>query len=257
MTSFGYLCIFLICVYLFFIRNFPESLRVIITANSSSNNTLRIFRSRNIKIFETPKIHHDNIKMIIHRHLSFTENSKNLDKNEIYKKITEKGEGNINSYIIYQILLTGYYPLCANYPPFLFNTGDNSDTFLINPKLMIQELLKFYENKICSQHKFANFWNSLALAYIGLSIENLSKILDMDITDVEPILKMFSSLFLKLPDGKYRMANYCLQQAVCELYLPSTEKIMRHHKVIAVALLNEGKFNTEIVNIKLNKLIIV
>lgn len=158
---------------------------------------------------------------------------------EIFSKLFK--DHKFDSFITIKLLLLAYYPCSHLFSPF----DQATEQFLDNPKELFKVIIKFYEEKVFPQYKFAHFWDTLAISYLGITSENLSRILDLDKEEITELLKMFDSLLLKLPDGRIRILNHCLQEAVCELYLPSSEKLLKHHKTIAMVLLNEAKYSPE------------
>ncbi len=112
---------------------------------------------------------------------------------------------------------------------------------LSNPKELFKGILAHFEEKMLSFQKFAQFWQTLALARVGLSADQLARVLDVKRAKVEELLKAFSFALVRTVDDSWRVHGVAFQDAVYEKYTKTEEKRTRCHQLIGLALLREKR----------------
>jgi len=138
------------------------------------------------------------------------------------------------------MILSVCYPASPSLPAF---PQDFTPENLWSPNSLFKAILEYYEDKVLPTQKYINFWKTLAVSYCGISIEHLSKILDLRKPRIDSFLNIFGFAVIKGPEDCWRLNGFELQEVVYELYLNNEEKILKQHQMIGLSLLREKKIS--------------
>ena len=143
------------------------------------------------------------------------------------------------------MLLSILFPASKVWPA--FTDYDASEISQLSPKALFKTIVEYYQDKVLSVQKYEQLWITLALNYLGITNEHISRTLDLRRTRVDSFLEFFSFAFMYGPESLIRMAGTMLQEVVYEKYLNNSEKAMRQHQAIGLILLREKDITTPLV----------
>jgi len=232
-------------IFLLTVRFFPETIKVILTCNTTSKNTLHHLDYRSLFTISLPGPHQDAISYLIKQHIGINKLKQSYE--EIYEKLYWKNR-QINNYISFKLLLNAMYPKSEKYPLFVFSIADEEqqNKIIANPQLLFQEILSFYQDKIFPR-KFTGIWKTLSIALLGFSLEDLALIHDMNNEDVESFLGIFNHVLIKSSDNCWRVRSTCIQTAIFTILFKTEDRTTEHHHLIARALFLRKKITAQFV----------